>query len=741
MEGITPENVEFVIDKIEDGRIFEEFASNFLVNVFGYNFAPQGGLKDKGIDGLEYIQCREDLKTHIFQFSIQKNPKTKLMSTLVKLEDNGIKYDKLYFVTNQSFPDQYKIIDEALVKFKKPVQVLDIKWFSSNINGYPGAIRVFNIFTDRYLQDFKKPGKTYLVADPLSDPRLFIFLRQQWDLQKNSLRIDQILVDSLIIFALEDTDPQKGIVKTEKEILVSIQKLIKFDPKVLYRLIGDRLKVISKKPRRIQYHPQLNGYCLPYETREQIKERNIKDSVLYDKFMHSIEDTLKIYLKEEDVKIKDCMLLVNNIIHLIFSEQGIEFADFILKGEDVGVVEKKLPDLILKAVDESGLVIKDKERVKNVIGIVIRSIVYDGSMVQKEFLQKISHTYLMLFLLQCDPKLALCFNTIASNLNIYVCSSIIIPALSEYFLDPVNRRHWNLLKGAHESGVDLIISEVILDELSHHFLRIKNIFDEQYKNHEDLYTDEMEILYIEEIMIRAYFYAKMRNKTSSFKDFLDCFIDPNTSDLETIKSNLIVFLKDQFGIQFHSDKSKRIQIKQEDEVMLFDKLRALKRYSQNARVDAHVILGVYYLRELNNERSGTGIIGYKTWWLSKDVSTYRTVKEVFGDKYPVSCYMRPDFLYNYIALAPRKQEAEEAFSFLFPSLIGINISFHLPSDIIDVVHKQIKEHKDKSPSRVRAILKDLMEKLISDPTYKNKEYVNSYLDEALKKIPVAQSAP
>ena len=145
--------------------------------------------------------------------------------------------------------------------------------------------------------------------------------------------------------------------------------------------------------------------------------------------------------------------------------------------------------------------------------MTLRDVIYNGSVLEKDFLKRLSNTYMMLFLVQCDPKLTMYFSSMASNLNIYVCTSIIIPALSEFYLDPVNRRHWNLLKGAHEAGVRLVINETILQELIDHFERIIRIFDKDYKGNEDLYTNEKEILFIEEILIRAYFYAKMHSKT------------------------------------------------------------------------------------------------------------------------------------------------------------------------------------------------------------------------------------
>ena len=84
--------------------------------------------------------------------------------------------------------------------------------------------------------------------------------------------------------------------------------------------------------------------------------------------------------------------------------------------------------------------------------------------------------------------------------------------------------------------------------------------------------------------------------------------------------------------------------------LLSAELTKYKHSDATARNDAKMILSIYELRKLNSEESGCDIFGYRTWWLSKDTSTMRVANNVFGDRYQASCYMRPDFLYNYISL-------------------------------------------------------------------------------------------
>jgi len=167
---------------------------------------------------------------------------------------------------------------------------------------------------------------------------------------------------------------------------------------------------------------------------------------------------------------------------------------------------------------------------------------------------------------------------------------------------------------------------------------------------------------------------------------------------------------------------------------LFEVLKGQKTHPEKARSDASLILTIFAIRERQNEKADAGVFGYKTWWLSKDTVTQRAVIETFKDKYPLSCYIRPDFLHNYICLAPSSADINSAYHQLFPTLLGVNISHHMPKDILDVVHAQLREHKDKNRARLAAVLRTLADKMKLDPGTRNRGFVQHYLEEELSKI-------
>lgn len=728
------EAFKIAIEQLDNGWVFENFGHQFLSARLSYEFIPVGGTGDKGLDGFEHIHSRSYSEREIFQMSTEKaDPKSKIIQTIDKLIINGKVIQRLTYVTNRKVNNKDVIIDEILTEKEVNLRIWDSSWFEINVNHSEATKRVYETFLKTNYQEYSKPGKSYTVANLDEESRLYVFLRQQIEDNPNTKDLNDNLIDTLILFHLEPTDPEKDIVISEDSIVGYVKGFLKKDDVSVDEMVKKRLDVISKtRAKKIQYHSRLDGYCLPFSTRKEITERNLKDVNLESTFSEQTCEKLKTYLKDENIVVMNVANLVKETVKTIFYEQGLEFSNFMLnKVTNDTSIEKQLVLIVDKVVDESSIIVANRVKVKECLIYVIREIVYNGTIEQKRFLKSLSNTYMLMFLLQWDPKIAIYFQSLANKLTLFIGNSILIPAFSEMFLDPINRRHWNLLKGAQKAGVKLVVSDSILDELVSHFKILRNLYYENLKESEDFYLeDEYNLTAVQHIILRAYFYAKKRGKVSDFDKFLNHFIDP---DLRTAKLDLIELLKELFGVEYLSEDNLDINIKESVYEKLVQELSIEKSSPKKAEVDAKLILSVYALREKNNETNDTSIFGYKTWWLSKDTSTFRIVKKFLDEEFHVSCYIRPDFLYNYIALAPKKEEIDEVYDELFPSLLGVNLSYHLPNDVADHVQKSINDHKDLPNYRKKSTLRKFTEQLKSDTTLRKKKNLDSFFEKEFAK--------
>ena len=177
---------------------------------------------------------------------------------------------------------------------------------------------------DNY-HESKYLGISAFVDDLVADPRLFVFLRQQWDENSTNLSVNEILADTFILFCLEGTNPDKELFKTPEQIRQEIATHIYFDPKLILGIIDDRFKALCQKPRRIIFHSKAKAYCLPFEMRQRIQERNLLDNALHEQFMHETDTTLSLrYLKQNQVVTKEATSeLVRYTLSRIYYHQGL----------------------------------------------------------------------------------------------------------------------------------------------------------------------------------------------------------------------------------------------------------------------------------------------------------------------------------------------------------------------------------------------------------------------------------
>jgi hypothetical protein len=613
----------------------------------------------------------------------------------------------------------------------KQITIFDLNWFAIHVNDSVDTFRAYNTFVDSYLHEFESPGKSFYVADLVGDPRLFTFLRQQVDELHNIRKLDQILVDTLIIYVLRNTDPANNSFLSKKDIIANINQLVKFDTHSIEDKIKERLEILSNKPRRIQYFSDKDAYCLVYEERLKIRTDNLDDIQLFEA---SSADTLalinKVIPKELSAKI-DFSQLVADVLNSLYYTQGVEFSDFIFTGMS-GSSINDLEGLISNVVDQC--VFPNTTEIKRNLLVLMRALVYQGTDNQKLFLRKLSLTYSMLFLLQCDPKICAYFYSLAGKLQIYVDNAVIIPALSERFQPATDRRFTNLLHYARDKGVKLIINETILRELVTHFRSIRAAYDAVYSGNDSLYSEDVAIYLIPQIMIRAYYYSLKNGQVKSFEQFLGNFISPKMNRLE---EDLVSWLSAEFGIEYLANSTLGLHLDTKEIESIAIKLSQHKVGSdaaiqQKAFGDATTLVTIFELRRINNEINSANISGYKTWWLTLDTNTQKAAIEVNKGKYSIGFCMRPDFLYNYISVSPSKSEVDAAFENMFPTFLGVNISTNLPNDVAKVIHEYVKEHASIGKSRMVARIGELVDDLKQDPSKETvgvvKDKINSWKD-------------
>lgn len=729
-EGVHAEDTLDMLSVISDGFLFENLAQEFLSARLGYKFLSSGGIKDRGIDGLEHISEMENKLTSIFQITIDKKPETKLKDTLSKLQKNSIAYSRLTYVTNIEVKNKDTLVDFADEEYDITLRIFDANWIASNCNESAATQSVIKNFVARHLRDMQKPGREFVVNDFVKDPKLYVFLMQQIRDPGEVEDLNNKLIESLIIYSLRNTDPDQDKLMTTDDIENSVREMFDFEVERIRSKINKRLKHLSKKPhRKINHHSSKSApdsYCLPFETRLRIIADNVKDKNLYDGFMQEAEGIIRSKLKLEEIQVKKLTEILKKTVELIYYNQGLEFSDYLLNGGSSDLFESNLSDTVDLVLDQSSIIDKNRSKAKTALILAIRDLVYSGSPESKNYLKSLSKTYLMLFLMKCDPQVINYFQNMAGKMRIFVCTSILVPAFSEVYLQDQNKRYWSLLKSAKSRGVRLLVNDTILDELLAHIKSSHRIYKNEYQKDIELFNKGKEE-FIDQILVRAYLYAKNEGKIQSYEAFLDNFV---SIDSPSAKQELIDFLNEEFGIDYISSQTKemKVDIDKSDLDLLVNELTSVKGSIGKARVDANLVLTIFALRATHGEVNSS-LEGFKTWWLSSDTVTHKAVSRLFKHKYPVSCYMRPDFLYNYISFTPPKDKVSALYENTFPNLLGVQISNHVSPNIGKEVRRLIVEHNDKPNGRVKAKIRSLSDRLKTNTGLEYEDKLTSFFNE------------
>jgi hypothetical protein len=91
--------INIALDYFTDFRKFEELATTIL-NDDGYNsIIAIGGMGDDGVDAQETKCFKDCTDKTIFQYSLDKSPKQKIIDTIEKLKSNHIVFQNLVYIT------------------------------------------------------------------------------------------------------------------------------------------------------------------------------------------------------------------------------------------------------------------------------------------------------------------------------------------------------------------------------------------------------------------------------------------------------------------------------------------------------------------------------------------------------------------------------------------------------------------------------------------------------------------
>lgn len=708
-----------------DGSSFEKFFQAFYCAHIGWDFVPLGGIHDGGADGMQsQIFERPGEKNGAFyQASIQEDHRAKIRNTVKRIREFGREPRSLFYVTSRVVSTMDKDEEELSTDLDVFIKIRDRKWIAGHINENSQTIAAFETFLRPNIAFLNEVGGATVIRslENSATRAICVFLGQEAERRRGKDDLLVSVADSLILWALEGTDPDKSIFLNRDEMLEKILRVLPSSRQFIRGVFDHRLETLSQKGnpsgREIRWYRKENKFCLPYETRKVVEDENTEDEFLkltvLDRFQSRAREFLKANKSEVDPR--QVAVLSHRAIELTFEKEGLELAAF-LSGQSNGNYYGTIADQVDEALVEARLSGDDALSAKEAALAALRQAFYSSTEEERIYFGKLSRTYTLLFTLRDDPKIVEYFKTMAANCVLYVGADIIIRALSERYLAESDQMTVNMLRILKNAGSTLILTDGILDEVHSHIKGTDFEFRNYYMELEP-YVDRDLARHADKILIRAYFYAKLDpliNKgPAGWRSFIEQICGYNDLHKNTGRDQIRSYLQEQFGMTFESREDIEQLVDIDEVAALADRIKPIKSDEILAINDARQILAVYGKRRMLGEEHTSNPYGYKTWWLTHE----SRIRQYTGDLVARrgSFYiMRPEFILNFIALSPTTEEVRNSHRTVFPTLLGVRLSNRMREDIFHDVMKRAREVNAVSPARARVMMQDLSNKLKGD---------------------------
>lgn len=732
MSDRIPEDVvRIALDKAE-GFAFERFATTFYAALTGALFVPLGGVKDGGADARDGTLYQDDTRPETYyQASIEVDIEDKIRRTVTRLLEFGRDPKVVYYLTSRTVKYSDRVERALSDELNVTIAIRDAGYITAHVNDDPATRGTFDEHLRHYTDFLKQVGASRLITTSrhVRSPAVYVFLAQELERRDGDESLVNAVVDALALWALEGTDPDAGILRRSDQVLVRIVGELPSVKALVEPRLHRRLEAMSSKQypggRAVNWHRAEDAFCLPYQTRQRIEEENTADEALRLDVLASFDDRLRPQHLPGlgDVRIRHAAEVALRSLQLAFERNGLEFASF-LQSEDNGEYST-ITDSLAEALNEHGITGKNALVVGDGAYGILRGVLYDSREIEREYLKRLSRTYALLFTLNTEPKLIEYFQEMAGDFRLYVGADQLVRALSEHYLDDADRMTSTTLLMASRTGAKLILAEPVLSEVVNHL----RVCDFEYRNH--IAAVEPHLNYqiarnAPHILLRAYLYARInpkldqRHKPKSWAAFIHQFCTYNELHRPAAFDEVRQYLQTKFALNFESEDDLEDLVDLDEVAALTELLAQHKRDPRLARNDALVALAVYGHRTRHRETGRVSEFGYATWWLTAETAILKHTRDIVA-KHRARYVMRPDFLLNFLTLAPSATAARQTFAAIFPSLLGIKLARRMQPDAFNRIMDKVADAEDLDDARRTVVMSKAVDKLKSDFT---RQYTN-----------------
>jgi hypothetical protein len=666
-----------------------------------------------------------------FQASKEVDTEGKIRRTIKALKKAGREPKTLLYATSRLVKNIDKLQTDLTDETGVNIRIYDEQFFEQRSN-YSADVQAafFQHLRPAIMFLEKVLAPSYPTEPVLPNARIVsAFLSQEVERRIGTTHTLESITDALILWALEETDPDANKFMTDSEIIERVEAVIPTAKQFFRGAVGARLKVLSKKEagtRLVNVYQKAGKYCLPYESRQTLAAHAREDEALKVIVSAGIEQRISAACDVvPSTEITERLIkVVHRVLEIVFETQGFEASRHFLgqaENGDSNLADRHIYEVAEEQMVKAGFKLNDNSGLLLAVKQALRGIFYQSTKEERAFCARLARTYILLFTIKNTPEVINYFNTMSKHLTLYVGSDLLVRAISEFYLDPEDQMTVNALKIIKQAGSRLVLIEPMLEEVHSHIWGTHLEYTNYYQDI-DAYVDLALASQASKILIRSYYYAKLDQdkpaRPTTWTQYLNNFLTP-TKLAGPLSDSTMRELKDalchRFGLEFEPKDVGAAVIDPEEAGKLAARIQDMRAPTKRevlAENDANMILRIE--AERNKEKFSGNPYGYRTWYLTQDSVSNIAFAYCFRTRREKKFVMRPEFLLNYIAYNPTDEAVRESLKLIFPSVLGVRLGSRLAPKTITRVLDSIEEAHRVDPVRASSIVADLADALKSN---------------------------
>ena len=716
--------INIALDNYTDFRKFEELATTIL-NDDGYNnIIAVGGIGDDGIDAEENKYFNDGTERTIFQYSLDKSPKQKIVNTIEKLKSNGIKFNNLVYVTTVQINNVGDIKADIRKKYGNDFSVEIIERTTIISRLQKDNDKLFK----RYFPDIKPQlenlteTETYFNGgskDSFQSSLLKCSLLFTFNPQAKATRKD--MFDKLIL----------SVVVNQKEALIS--EIKSFLKKQYSRDIPeDQIKSSLERLKKDRLISENEGKIFTTAKTTEVIEGNVLG--INKETEALIEDIIEKVRKTTSKPIDTASLatIKANIKESLSAYFRLHGLDFVNNNKISTIISDRNKDLI-KITKANGL----SDELGDLLVYALGDTLKNPTEQQAEILFKWAKAFIGLQILNLDPSLREFQKTTFAQKTFIIDTDVLLNCIVKE--SDLYKTYVHLIEELKSYGCKLIIPEEVITEVLKHgdamsnYNYVKNTFGSVDEN---IVSEQ-----IHNVFVKGYYTGIINNTiphNTSFKKYLSNYIDEDSP-----RSFLIDFINYYFRNTFLIKNLSEISTQPIDDDLLNRLTLSINDITKGtfkarwrtdeenleiSKNDAKMYLTTYNLNQINQD-ANTTILPHNYYLLTNSLRAARCgLKEGLN----TSVSVKPEILISLFDLLGSFEIESKEFLNIFenPYLA------YITTDCWDNIKLLIDSGVDltgKNPIRLKYDLNDVIhEYLITDSEYSLDEDINKQNDSEIK---------